>query len=75
MVIEGGWVLEEREFFVVLELIGAKEVFSEQLFYFLLFAADLLQYDRTTLLEWFEQAGISVDFAKKKLKMFDNDSS
>ena len=68
-------MLEEREFFVVLELIGAKEFFSEQLFYFLLFAADLLQYDRTTLLEWFEQAGISVDFAKKKLKMFDNDSS
>ena len=73
LVIEGGWVLEEREFFVVLELIGAKEFFSEQLFFFLLFAADLLQYERATLIEWYEKAGFNMDFAKKKLKMFESE--
>lgn len=70
VVIEGGWVLEEQEFFVVLELIGAKEYFTDQLFYFLLFAVDLLQYERNTLIEWFEHGGISMDFARKKLKIY-----
>ncbi|CAI2364391.1 unnamed protein product [Moneuplotes crassus] len=58
---ESGWVVEEEDFYDILNTLQVKRFYEDQLFYFLLYFIDLLKFDRKKLLEYFKSSDPSLN--------------
>lgn len=61
LICDGGWILEEREFYEMLELIKIQDHYSRQLLDFLVYSVEQMKFSKDNLFQWLDDRGININ--------------
>lgn len=68
LICRSGWFVNSSDFYEMLDTLEAVNNYSDQFYYFLLYFCDLMKFDRSKLLEYFQSNGADTKMVEKRLK-------